>query len=352
MRGHLLFVVVHAIALSAASIGCAPDERDDTSAAASDISAGASGSGINDLMSLSSGDTHSNQTPMGVHYEDAAQHVVTASEQAFFDDATQLPPVPPSVSYLHFESFSVTLYPSGSPTPADVNQHAVGDCSAAAVMASLAMLSPTFIMKIIDDYGDGTYGVHVYDPSGNPFVINLDSRFLASSPTDLEGISGKSGGADWATVFEKAAMKYLAVFPITSKIGGIGSEYMSPMLTGSGDSFAFNPGALNASQLNRAVRASLAHGKIVIGGFNKVKPLGSVQTVTGHAYTILVPGSNAMISMRNPWGASPFVSGGYDNGHDGVIDVPSASQWSNTIDLRIIDPGAASGLGMTTPYEP
>ena len=45
-----------------------------------------------------------------------------------------------------------------------------------------------------------------------------------------------------------------------------------------------------------------------------------------------------MVSMRNPWGASPRVGGGHDATQDGFVDVPATTEWANTVDLRIIDP--------------
>ncbi len=297
--------------------------------------------------------THSSVTPMGVHFERYASKLPSADERAFLSDATREPAVPPSVASLHFESFEVDLYPNGVPSPSDVNQHAIGDCSAASVWASLAMQAPEFVQSLIDDRGDGTFGVHVFDPAGRKLVINVDSKFLARSPSDLEAVSAKNGKADWATVLEKAALKYLEVYPIVGRIGGIGSEFASPIFTGSGDSYAYYPGKLTPAQFTRVVREELARGKIIIGGFNKVLPIGDLKTVTAHAYMITAPAdSTTMVTMRNPWGASPRATGGgYDTTRDGLIDVPATTSWSQTVDLRIISAGAATS-GTTVPYEP
>ena len=88
-----------------------------------------SGSSFNWASPLADGSTHSSLTPMGVHFERFVSKVPTADERAFLSDATREPEVPPSVSSLHFESFPVVLYPNGVPSPSDVNQHAIGDCS-------------------------------------------------------------------------------------------------------------------------------------------------------------------------------------------------------------------------------
>ena len=75
--------------------------------------------------------------------------------------------------------------------------------------------------------------------------------------------------------------------------------------------------------------------------------------MSGHAYACFYPANAAtMISMRNPWGVNPTTSGGYDSSTDGVLDIPSTDAWAKTIDLRIIDPGAAGTAGRITPYVP
>lgn len=340
----LLFALGSFAGLTA--VGCAAP-------AASDSAESAAADSLGDVMPLAEGNTHSAITPMGVHFERFASKVPTADERAFLSDATQSPAVPPSVSGLHLETFAVDLYPNGLPSPADINQHAIGDCSAASVWASMAMQAPEFVQSLIADHGDGTFGVKVYDPAGRRFTINVDSQFLARNASDLEAVSAKDGRADWATVLEKAAMKYLAVYPIVGRIGGIGSEFASPIFTGSGDSYAFSPGKLTPAQLTRVVREELAHGKIIIGGFNRVTSIGDLDTVTAHAYMITDPANAAtMVTMRNPWGASPKAHGGYDTSRDGLIDIPATVEWSRTVDLRIISPGAAGTDGITEAYEP
>lgn len=325
------------------AVGCASETTPDIAAESSAA----------DSTPAPTGSTHSSITPMGVHFERFASQVPSADQRAFFSDATREPSVPPSVSSLRFESFDVDLYPNGIPSPADVNQHAVGDCSAASVWASLAMQAPSFVQRLIDDHHDGTFGVHVFDPAGRKFVINVDSKFLARNSNDLEAVTAKSGKADWATVLEKAALKYLDVYPVVGRIGGIGSEFASPIFTGTGDSYAYYPGSLTPAQFTSVVEKELAHGKIIIGGFNQVLNIGDLKTVTAHAYMITDPSdASTMVTMRNPWGTSPRANGGYDNSRDGLIDVPATASWARTVDLRIISPGAAGTSGTTETYEP
>jgi hypothetical protein len=310
---------------------------------------------IADLAPKSSDDTTSLNTPLGSRYDSVAGHVATNQELAFLHDAHAQPAIPGSTSGLHWNAATVILYPLGPlPVPADVNQHAIGNCDGDTAFASLAYLAAPFIQRIITDNHDGTFTVAMYDPKGQRLAVSLDAQFLFDDGGSIGEVSGKGGIADWATVLEKATMKYIQVFPVVSDIGGIGSEHQTPMFTGAGGSVAFERGTLSPADLTRVVKAVLAAGKIVSGGFGiDGKALANgFQTVTGHGYAVLPPKTDAfMIAMRNPWGVEPTANG-YDGSTDGVMDIPPDSDWAGTIDLRVINPGDACGPGVIAPYVP
>ena len=287
---------------------------------------------------------------------EAVQAGATGDELAFLHDASKQPPIPGSTSGLHLKALAVTLYPSGAgtPIPADINQHAIGNCDGDTAMASMAYSNPGFVKSLITDNHDDTFTVAMYDPLGKRLTVSLDNQFLVDSSGNLGAVSGKKGEADWATILEKATMKYIKVFAVVGDIGGIGSEHQTPMFTGVGGSFAFDRGVLSPADLTRVVKASLAEGKLISGGFGiEGKALASgLQTVTAHGYAVFVPKNDqTMISMRNPWGLDP-TDKGYDASTDGVLDIPPDKSWADTIDLRIIDPGDACGPGKTQPYLP
>ena len=313
-------------------------------------------SSLSDLASMANGSTVSQTTVMGTRYEDPAKHTATNDELAFFHDGTKQPAIPGSTSGLHLKALPVTLYPSGggSPTPADINQHAIGNCDGDTAFASMAYLNAPFIKSLITDSHDNTFTVAMYDPLGKRMTITVDNQFLVDGGGTIGAVSGKNNVADWATVLEKATMKYVQVFPVVSDIGGIGSEHQTPMFTGVGGSIAFDRGKLSPANLTRVVKAALAAGKIISGGFGieGLALASGLQTVTAHGYAVFVPkDQSTMISMRNPWGLDP-TSNGYNASTDGVLDIPADQTWAGTIDLRIIDPGDACGPGMTTPYLP
>jgi len=301
---------------------------------------------IEDLMKYSSGSSYSAVTPMGSHYEN--RHATTQADRVWLNTASNEPNVPASASNLHWASFPVTLYPFGNPSPADINQKSIGDCGGIAAMASMAYLHPAYIKKIIKDNGNGTFTVSMFDPQGNPVTVNLSSKFLAGDDGKIAAVSGKNDKAVWSTVLEKAIMKYNYIYEVNTDIGGIGSEHVIPLFTGNGNSFAFSSGKLTADQLKRAVSVSLSQGKFIVGGFNKVLPVGPYQTVTGHAFTLMLSTEPAaLFTMRNPWGFSPGSSNGSE---DGVLNIPDNNIVPPSIDLRIIESGAAGTTVNIAPY--
>ncbi|WP_321332506.1 C2 family cysteine protease [uncultured Bacteroides sp.] len=307
---------------------------------------------INDLMEFSSGDTYDASTPMGNHY--ANKHVTTEADRTWLKNAENEPSELTSNSSLHLTNFIVeNLYPYGTPKPADVNQHGIGDCSALAIFASMAYMYPNFIKSIIQDNGNQTYTVAMFDPQGESIEVTVSSKFLADSNGNIGAASGKNNQITWATILEKAVMKWNYIYQVNPDIGGIGSEHVAPLFTGNGSSFAFAPGKLTPEQLARAVDVSLSQGKIVVGGFTTADvSVGSYRTVTGHAYTLMYStDATALFSMRNPWGTSP---GSSDGKEDGVLNISDDGVVPPIIDLRIIDPGKAADSGLSTlqPYVP
>jgi len=305
---------------------------------------------IDELMQYASGSSYSALTPMGNHY--ANRHVTTEDDRLWLQDPANEPPAPGSASHLSLAEFPVNLYPYEKPLPADVNQHAVGDCGGLAAMASMAYVYPDFVVSLIKDNGDKTYTVSMFDPQGEPVNVTVTNRFLTGNGSTIDAVSGKNNKATWSTVLEKAIMKYNVVYKVNTDIGGIGSEHVIPLFTGDGNSFAFSPGKLTGKQLARVVNVCLTQGKLIIGGFNKGDlPVDGSKTVTGHAYTLMHSSDrNALFAMRNPWGGNPVV----DGATDGVLNIPNNSLIPPTIDFRIVDPGKAAnyGNGITEPYIP
>lgn len=309
---------------------------------------------INDLMPFSNGDTHSTWTPMGQFCEN--RHKTTDSDLEWLANPDNEPTIAIEAEHLDWHDCDVVLYPYGTPVPADVNQHAIGDCCALAVFASMAYLYPSFIKDIITDNGDHTYTVKMYDPQGEPVSVTLSSKFLCNGELNCDGVTGKHGVVCWSSILEKAVMKWNSVYHCNNLLDGIATEHTAPLFTGNGDSFAFSSGVLDYEQMERAVTVLLNQGYLVIGGFKDDGELigdGPYKTVNGHAFTFLLDEStDALYGMRNPWG--------YANGSDpsdpkdGVAAIVNDGRTQPQIDLRVCHPGAALSYKQTLllPYTP
>lgn len=309
---------------------------------------------IDDLMSFSTGNTYTPETPMGTMHLEG--HTATAADLQWLKDPSKEPNTFGGHSWATFPVGS--LYPFGEAKPADVNQHSIGDCCACAVMASVAYLFPKYIKKIVKENGNNTFTVTLYDPKGQEVEIGVSNYFVKDDSGKLGAASGKNNNVTWATVIEKAVIKWKQIYAGTSDIGGIASEYVSAIITGSGSSFAFAPKKLSAGELKRAAMVSLQQRKIVIGGFTTSDlSIGIYKSVSAHAYSFYpAPDDNSLFMMRNPWGLLPLVTGGYSDGkEDGLLEIKNDKVIPPVVDLRIMDPGAAAGYaikGNLEPYTP
>lgn len=325
----------------------------ETSAIAEIFLADGAATDINDLMALSHGDTHSTLTPMGQFCEN--KHKTTATDLEWLANPANEPTIGVEATDLTWQDCSVTLYPYGYPVPADVNQHAIGDCSADAVLGSLAYLYPDFIKSIIKDNGDHTYTVKMYDPAGDPIDVTLSSKFLCNGDMTCCGVTGKHDVVCWSTILEKAIMKWNSVYHNNNILDGIATEHTSPLFVGNGDSFAFSQGVLDYEQMERAVNVLLNQGWLVIGGFSeddKVIGNGPYKTVSAHAFTFVLDDTpGATYGMRNPWG---YANGGDgDDPKDGVAPIVNDGKTQPLIDLRVCHPGAAKAFqqSILLPYQ-
>ena len=305
---------------------------------------------IDDLMGKAGGFTHVEETPMGGKYKGGK--AATEADKAWLKDPNNEPQSGDLGDGLSLQDklykFSVKLYPHGIPSPNDCNQGAVGNCGFIAMCASMAYQAPDFIKSIIKDNGNETFTVQMFDPMGNPIEVGVTSKFFSNNGSSLNSIHGQNGVATWSSVLEKAAQKWVTRFGFHNAIlSGIGHEYVAPLFTGNGDSFAYASGVLTKSELARVVRVCLNKGLFVLGGFKTGGlPLDWHHTINNHVYSFMHSAQkSALFAVRNPHGG----------GHDGVLNVYNYNdEVLSVIDLRIIYPGKAEEYGSATtePYIP
>lgn len=312
------------------------------------------GENVDDIIAKAKGHTHSAKCPLGtVHENDLT---ATQDDIEWLKDPNK---EPNTFGGLSWRTFDITnIYPFGEPKPADVNQHSIGNCCALAVLAEMAYLYPKYIRSIIKSGDNNTYTVTLFDPKGNKVEVGVDNYFVADN-SKLGACSGKTDNVTWATVIEKAIIKWCQVYKGSSDIGGIATEYVAAILTGNGDTYSFRPGDITTEELRRAVISLLKQRQLVIGGFQDGdKPVdGKYKTVNFHAYSFSLPSSSKYVYvMRNPWGLLPQISGGYSDGkEDGLLNIENDGVIPEIVDIRVCNPGAAKQYaekGSLMPYTP
>lgn len=293
---------------------------------------------------IKGGDSHSNSTPMGRHFE--SYRAATEEDIAWLANPSNQPDLNwHELSGWQWTTKTITLYPmSSSPTPADVNQHSIGDCCMCAVFASFAYIYPEWIKTIIEPnktVNPTQFTVHMFDPKGNPVDVVVDNKLMCSSNGSCGQVYGKNTKYNWATIMEKALMKWETCFKC-NKIGGIGTEHAAPPFTGNGDSFSFDWGdKLYNAEYQMIVDYAIDNGMISVGGFHESDVyMGDLQTVTGHAFTVMkaTEADNCLFVMRNPWGNEPAGSTA-NNRTDGKLKIPSDHEKLRLIDFRLVYPG-------------
>ena len=311
---------------------------------------------IADLMKRAENNTESGITPMGKLHESSKQNV-TPEELAWLKDPTKQPDVFGGLTWARFQVVG-DIYPFGTPKPADANQHSIGDCCLVAVLSYIAYRSPDYIKSIIKTNDDGTFTVTLYDPKGEKVEVGVDNYFVGNSG-GIGAVSGKSNRVTWATVLEKAIIKWHQIYRGSSDIGGIDTVLVSPIITGSGASFTFSPESrLTGAEMRRVVNVSIREGKILIGGFRygDIPFDNKYHTVSAHAYSLHQAGENSpyLFGMRNPWGSAAVINGYDASREDGLMYIPDDGVIPPMIDIRVVSPGktaeyALSNSGVYTP---
>lgn len=313
------------------------------------------GENVDDVIAKSHDNTYSADYPLGTMH----QNDLPASDAdiAWLKDPSKEPATYGNLVWKTFDI--VNIYPFGDPKPADVNQHAVGDCCALSLFAEMAYLYPKYIKEIIKP-GNNSYSyiVTMFDPNGKKVEVGVDNSFVADGDK-LGACSGKTDNVTWATLLEKALMKWCQVYKGSSDISGIDTHYVTPIFTGSGTTYAFRPGDVDAEELRRAIVSLLQQRQLIIGGF-KYSDLhidGKYLSVNYHAYSFMLPPSDKYVYvMRNPWGLLPLISGGYTDGkEDGLLNIENDGIVPLNIDIRVCNPGEMRKFaepGSLMPYTP
>ena len=290
---------------------------------------------LNDLIIFADNFTSNPASPLGNYFVDAYKS--TDADRLWLSDVKNEPGLVNSDQSCSFREYEVNLYPYGTPFPADVNCRHLSDYPLAAALAEMAYIYPNFIKSIIHRNSNNVYTVKMYDPQGKRINVTVKTTFWGNE-WEMKAISGKDGRANWATIIEKAIMKWNSVYKVSENISDMGVEYVFPILTGNGASFVLGANSLSPKQLYQAVSVVLKEGIAVIGvpGWG-VNGVGGIEG--GRPYSIMYSDQPyALFAMRNPYGQNP-------NGtetDDGLLHIMDDSAVPYGVELKFFYPGDAA----------
>ena len=292
---------------------------------------------MDDLDVLGHNHKYSPLTPMGKTYENAIEP--SEEELAELSDPDFEPEI--YIGGHNWQQKEVVLYPNGDPIPDDVNQHNIGDCAALSIFADFAYLYPDFIKSIIKDNKNNSYTVSMYDPKGEPVSVTVSDRLIVDENGEIGMCTSKDGSAGWATILEKAMMKWESIYKVQPNVEGINSFDAAPLFTGNGTSFSFQPGDLSPEEMKNAIKVALDSRWLTSGGFSSMNSVtgNGTMTVTHHAYSFMFSSlPNSLFVMRNPWGYTLFKDYECSNG---AMEITDDGYIPSIIDMIFIHPGAA-----------
>jgi Calpain family cysteine protease len=248
-------------------------------------------------------------------------------------------PVPDNVSGINASMGApkyVNLFPEGEPDAKDIDQHAIGDCYLDAALADMAQQDPEFVKNMVHDNGDGTYTVHLFTPHGQPVDVTVDSKVPIDSNGNSVSVTGPNGQVNWASIVEKAFVKYNDVYHVVGSPdssgyapleGGDYNENFYESLTGvSTETFDNSKYSTPAEQSDFAqtMQQDILSGRTIFANVTpgQTMPDGT-QIVGTHVYSVLDVNQDAngnwYVDVRNPWGFTPGQTNSNSTTDDGVI---------------------------------
>lgn len=164
---------------------------------------------------------------------------------------------------------TVNLYPSGAPSPNDVNQKGIGSCAVDAALAGWAAQNPGEIQSHITPIGEGGkdgYAVAMVSPDGKPISVEVDNDIFKDASGNTLNVSSANGDGNWATVMEKALAKYKDIYG-ADPIGGERSDDAIYAFRGDKGSVGFEGGQTTVADAQAMTAPE--NRAVVTGGFNE-----------------------------------------------------------------------------------
>jgi hypothetical protein len=198
-------------------------------------------------------------------------------------------------------------------TDEDVNQGGLGDCYLIAGMAAVAKADPKAIADAVQDHGDGTYTVTLFDKDGKKVVQRLDSQVPMSGGNVKYAQSentNEDGQAEmWPQMIEKAYANMGGGYgPIEGGFPGEAVQAITGVknervYAGSEDEDVLLSRLNSEIEDNSALTAWTRGGDSTKDDVKKL--MDEYDVYANHAYSFRsVDAKTKMVSMRNPWGSS------------------------------------------------
>jgi hypothetical protein len=215
--------------------------------------------------------------------------------------------------YRSFQGYP--LFASDGPSPSDIAQGGIGDCSVLSRLHAVAANDPARIRRSIFDMGNGLYGVDL-QPYGQDQYVVVNADLPTDSSGNLKWAHLGHQNSLWVALIEKA-WTFAKPVPSSVYLANIGTD---KMLDGSGfsslwDAMRFTSSFFNAPYLDPNLEATLASGQSVVACTVGQVSAGS-QLVSQHCYDVVSVNyawqngvdAPATVTLYNPWGFLVTVS--------------------------------------------
>jgi len=233
----------------------------------------------------------------------------------YLQDPMSEPPIPPSgggaESHWNTTPTKVDLFPDGTVSPNDVNQHGLGNCYFDATIAGMAAQNPEAVKGMITQTGTGdppTYNVKMFDPSGKPIEVAVNGRTLYDKNGKTTNNADEQGMPTWATILEKAYAKYNQIYGVVSTTNdkGYGGTAAGGWPRDVMKAFTGKTASAGAPDPAAAAQATSDKRPIVAYTWEKTTTTSDGKTIFGgHAYTVIsADPEKQTVTVRNPWGIS------------------------------------------------
>lgn len=180
-------------------------------------------------------------------------------------------------------------------SPDDIHQGSIGDCWFIAGLGAVAVANPELLMRNIRQNANGTYTVTLY-PDGNPQQVTVSAQVPVSRSGGAAYASDGASGANWVSIYEKAAAQLIAHGQYAGLVAGMPSTGLAVITGGPVENF----GPIGNSISIEDIKSMIADHR----------PMSAISLVAGagsgaaswHVYYVSGVTDDGRVIVQNPWG--------------------------------------------------